>query len=144
MKIITKTISQLTSEEYTYCYRANLSSTGARGEMRPKLVEYRAHPAWAKEDGAEVVLLWDGKREGAHRLLGWAMVFDNYSEHKDAYFWVKKPLRDRGYGTILMKEVKKIEKQPKVYPWNEKAIGFFSKFVVDAPEHRLVSKPKVC
>lgn len=147
MRLITKTIGQLTNEEYRYCYNANLdSSDKTTGRMRPDLVYYRSDPLTARDEDAKVVMLWDDAQSGAKRLIGWAMTFIEGREHI-AFFWVKKPHRNKGYGTMLMKEIKKSNPKPYVYPWSDNSYGFFSKFEVDVPVDRtmrLVKKPIVC
>jgi len=114
--------------------------------MRPDLVFFRAEPIIADEENAKVVLLWDDDKEGARRLLGWSLT--RLEKQKQiAFFWVKPSLRNKGYGSMLMQEVKRVDPKPKVFPWSQEAGGFFSKFEVEVPEYQsynLVQKPKVC
>jgi hypothetical protein len=148
MRVIVKDVNYLTPEEYKYCYNANLhSSDKSEGRMRPDLAYYRRDPLTAIEEDAKVILLWDDEKEGARRLLGWALTFSEGGTDPIAFFWVKKPFRNKGLGTIMMKEVKNIHPRPKVYPWSIPSGGFFSKFDVETPKHNasyLVKKPIVC
>lgn len=136
MKVITKTVNELTKDEYAACRVANY---GPDGYMRYVLQDYR------KKDGdkAIVIMLWESESTGLSRLLGWALLtpcttrgmlgVTRYTKSKSKYtaqFWVKRQHRKKGYGKILMREVKTHDPRPHVLPHDPPSAEFFSSWHV--------------
>ena len=151
MEIRHKSVSELTSMEYRACYRANFGPW--HGYMSGELVRCR------KGYPGEVIMLWDGPDDTTRSLLGWTLLTPvrKYGEiavtpwvmkrsKYTAMFWVKKQHRLKGYGKILMTEVKKLDPRPHVMPHNSASSELFSSFevqVLGADKHWLKRKPKV-
>lgn len=140
MQVVVKKIGDLTRDEYRYCYNANM---GHFGQMQSRFSNYRRDELSARRDNARAFMLVDDSLQGARALLAWALVFDD-----SVYFWTKPSHRNKGYGTVLMREVKKEITKPTVYPWTNESGGFFSKFDVrdgyGDGDFWMTDKPKVC
>lgn len=150
MKIIHKDVSELTPVEYRACYRANY---GDGGYMREVLVDCK------NGNPGKVILLWDGPEDSARSLIGWSLLtpVDLYGilavtrwvtkrSKYTAEFWVKKRHRRKGYGKVLMNEVKKHDDNPHVIPHNKASSELFSSFkvqVLQQDKSWLRNKPRV-
>ena len=152
MEIRRKSVSELTSTEYRACYEACFNYE--KGYMKAELERCRL----GKFPG-EVIMLWDGPDNRTSSLVGWTMVqpvrlygllaVTKYVTTKSkvtAMFWIKQKYRGKGYGTLLMQEVKKIDPNPHVMPHDVASGNLFGKFqcqvLMDDKEH-MVKKPHV-
>lgn len=150
MEIRTKKVSELTDVEYRACWRANY---GWEGYMQSELVAARE----GRRQGI-AILLWDGPDDTARSLRGWALLtpvrlhgniaVTRWAASRSKYtaeFWVKRQWRRKGYGTMLMKEVKKHDRRPHVLPHDNASSELFSSFDVQVlahDKHWLRKKPK--
>lgn len=149
MRTIVKSVSDLTAEEYVYCYRANL---GTGGTMQSDLSALRKSEGFTARrfSNPRVIMAWDDDHMGASRLLGWCLFYyDNVFNRIDSGFYVKKKFRRKGVGTALMKELKNYSKRPVVHPWTEENGKFFSNFhvIADTPDsrkHWMDKRTRVC
>lgn len=134
MDIIVKDVPDLTKEEYRACYIANYRDWGY---MQQTLIDNRYKPE------AKAILLWDDSQSGMSRLIGWALLTPvdlggllaatRYTKRVSKYtvqFWVKSHHRKKGYGKMLMNEVKKLDPKPHVLPHDSKSAEFFSSYKV--------------
>jgi GNAT superfamily N-acetyltransferase len=151
MRTVTKHVGDLTAVEYRACWDANYRSGGY---MQGTLGEIRR----GERDGF-VIMLWDGPRTNQGNMAAWCLVTPvsltgisqgtRYSMKKAKYtveFWVKRRYRKQGLATRLMKEVKKYDDTPHVFPHSKASGEFFSKFNVTASggdRRWLKNKPKV-
>lgn len=135
MDIIVKKVNDLTPSEYAACAKANY---GWGGHMQEDLREARRCPS---DD--LVIMLREGDPDDMKSLLGWCLVspastYGWYAAPETArhvvQFWVKKQYRRKGYGGILMSEVKKIDYEPHVIPHNKASGEFFSSYNLTTPE----------
>lgn len=151
MEIRHKKVSELTPVEFRACYAANY---GYEGYMREELNRCkRGHPG-------QVILLWDGPDNTARSLIGWALLtptrchgllaVTRHAKSRSTYtaqFWVKSRHRRKGYGKILMQEVKNYDPRPHVIPHDEASGELFSSFnvqVLQREDHWIKrGKPKV-
>jgi GNAT superfamily N-acetyltransferase len=149
MEIRHKLVSELTDTEYKACLAANF---GWEGYMREELKLCR--------DGypGKAILLWHGPEDTIRSLRGWALLtptkahglmavtqYGTTVSKYSAQFWVKRQWRRRGYGTILMEEVKKYDPRPHVLPHDDASSELFSSFnvyVMANDKHWLKKKPK--
>lgn len=153
MNIDKKSVKDLTSIEYKACYGANY---GDGGYMRGTLVE--ARKGIVKD--AFVLMLWDGPHDSVTNMLGWVLLtpvsltgFSAGTRHTKrkatwtVQFWIKRPHRKKGYATLLMKEVKKYDERPHVFPHSEASGEFFSGYNITATKDERTwlrhGKPKV-
>lgn len=135
MQTIIKDVKDLTPDEYRACYAANYRESGYMQIML----------ASARRDGktGTAILLWDDTKVGLSRLVGWALLTPTevggmigttrYVQRKSrftAQFWVKRQHRKRGYGKMLMDEVKKIDARPHVLPHDKASSEFLSSYHV--------------
>lgn len=152
MEIRHKPVSELTPLEYKACKAANYGPDN--GYMYEEVARCRA----GKYPG-EVIMLWEGPDDSIKSLLGWVLLTpvrrhgllavtewvmkrSKYS----AQFWVKRQHRKKGYGKILMNEVKKIDPNPHVMPHDDASSELFSSYncqVLQDDKHWLKRKPKV-
>lgn len=131
MEIITKKVSELTPDEYRACVRANF---GDGGDMRDELRYARGNP----HRKVFTICIWDGPHDKQSSLIAWSLVFPAVSldipgrkkKQLSAHFWVKSQHRQKGYGRVLMLEVKKHDKSPHVFPHSEESAEFFSSYRV--------------
>lgn len=132
MQTIVKDVKDLTRYQYDYCYDANF---GEAGYMQDTLIDCRELP-WCQ--GTAILLK---KRH----FVGWTLLtpvttqrhhlleVTRYVKGKSkvtAQFWVNEKDRRKGYGTMLMNEVKKIDPRPHVFPHDDSSGELFSKFDV--------------
>jgi hypothetical protein len=150
MEIRRKSVSELTKVEYRACYNACYSEDN--GYMKVELADIRGG-----NRSGEVIMLWDGPDDKTTSLKGWALVTPVrlygllavtrwvMSKSKvTAMFWVKTQYRGQGLGTLLMKEVKKIDDNPHVMPHDKASGELFGKFkcqVMQEDKDHLVKKP---
>ena len=134
MQIIHKEVSELTAGEYRAMKAANFGPE--EGYMHNELVACRKH----NRKGITVALWTDGDDR---RLIGWALLTPVrlygdvagtwWTKKKSKYsvqFWVKERFREKGYGKILMDEVKKHDRRPHVFPHDPASGNFFSSYDV--------------
>lgn len=152
MNIITKSVSELSTTEYRACYKANY---GESGYMRDELVScrYGARPGIA-------IMLWNGPDDKTSSLMGWALLVPvrthgtvagtAWTKLKAKYtceFWIKRQYRKKGYGKIIMNEIKaNHDKRPHVFPHDNPSAEFFSSYNVTVTRDDklwLKRKPKV-
>lgn len=152
MEIRRKSVSELTTVEYRACYRANYGPFN--GYMAEELVRCKkGHPG-------EVILLWDGPDDTIKSLIGWALLtpvrrhgllaVTEWVMKRSKYtvqLWVKKQYRRKGYGKMLMTEVKKMDPKPHVLPHDTPSSELYSSFDVqvlrDDKHWMKRGKPKV-
>lgn len=151
MQIIHKRVIDLNPVEYRACYKANY---GFEGYMQEELCRCK----WRNAPG-EVIMLWDGPPDSANSLIGWCLLTPVrmwgllgvsrwvYGRSKyTAEFWVKRQYRRRGYGKMLMNEVKKLDPNPHVIPHDEPSSQLFSSYkvqVMRGDKAWIRRKPKV-
>lgn len=137
MNIVTKTVDELTQAEYRACYMANYRDSGyMREELRNSREQPEKYPGTA-------IMLWDGPTDSQANLLGWCLLSpvrtwgliagSRYTKAKAKYtaqFWIKRPHRRKGYGKVLMAEVKKYDERPHVFPHSEASAELFSSYNV--------------
>lgn len=152
MEIRRKHVSEMTPLEYRACYRANY---GTEGYMQEELARCKiGYPG-------EVILLWDGPDDTEKSLIGWALLtpvrrygllsVTRWVMRKSKYtvqFWVKRQHRRKGYGKILMNEVKtNYDPNPHVIPHDDASSELFSSYKVQVLNDDKVwlkrGKPKV-
>lgn len=151
MEIRHKTVAEMTTTEYNAAFKANY---GFDGYMQGEL--YRC-----RREGHEgrVILLWDGPDDRVSSLIGWAILTPvrlygmvaatRYTKRNSKYtvqFWVKRQHRRKGYGKILMNEVKKHDPKPHVFPHDTASAELFSSYNVTtlSTDRRYIrKKPKV-
>lgn len=156
MEVRTKEVKDLTETEYKACWSANF---GWDGYMRPIV-------ARARDEGSHAIaiMLWDGPDDKKSSLKAWALLtlttdeetkyqvyMTEYSKRTAKYvaqFWVKTRERRKGYGKMLMLEVKKHDKRPFVLAHDPKSTQLFASFEVtvtkgDRAKLKTYSKPKV-
>jgi len=150
LEIIHKSVQDLNKIEYRACYAANL---GYEGYMRDELVLCRNGRT------GQVIMLWDGPSDTARSLIGWALLtpvrlygmiaatrWVKYRSKFTVEFWVKKKYRKKGYGKILMAEVKKLDDNPHVFPHDTASAEFFSSYkcqVLQIDKHHMRPKPQI-
>lgn len=61
------------------------------------------------------------------RLLAWSLVMPRFKRGWEAQFYTRITERNKGLGTILFKEVQKIDRKPYVIPWSKSSGEFFKK-----------------
>ncbi len=112
-----KHIYELTTSEYNACRRLCF---GRDGDMYFHIAEFRQDPrAW-------VILL---KYPIDDRLIGWALVTPTARKRKRrAAFYVRATERNKGYGSLLMAEVRKIYPKPIVFPHDKRSAAFLAKY----------------
>lgn len=110
----TKQVQDLSPSEKAECAALTLSGTGGYGLMQGKLLSDKG-TKWA-------TML----RDTDGNLIGWALVFREYSRNA-AYFFVDKAWRKQGVGTHLYRSVRRKFGIVKVYPWDNTSRAFFSK-----------------
>lgn len=136
MKLIHKDVHELNRVEYRACYKANY---GTGGYMQGDLNRAKLH-----RDG-KVILLWDGTADSVSSLLAWSLLIPTktapltkYAKSNSkfiAQFWVKRPHRKKGYGSLLMKEVLKYDPKPYVYPHDKSSASLFADYEVTTSIH---------
>jgi len=152
MDIRHKKVSELTPVEYKACKSANYGPDN--GYMHEEVTRCRQ----GKYPG-EVIMLWDGPDDSTRSLLAWALLtpvrrhgllsVTEWVMKRSKYsvqFWVKRQHRRKGYGKILMAEVKKYDENPHVMPHDDASSELFSSFkvqVLQDDKHWLKRKPKV-
>jgi GNAT superfamily N-acetyltransferase len=150
MKIIHKDVSDLTPVEYRACHKANF---GENGYMREVLVACKGGNA------GKVVMLWNGPDNTARSLIGWALLtpvtpygilsVSRWVMQRSKYtaeFWVKPRYRRKGYGKVLMNEVKKYDSNPHVIPHDTASSELFSAYNVQVLKYDKIwlrNKPRV-
>jgi len=117
MQIVTKPLSELTPKEWNRCSRQNY---GINGDMYYVMREQRKDP----RSKAIMLLDDDGKQ------VAWALGFYSSKRARKmrAMFWVTTRNRKRGYGTMLMDEVQKMDRKPWVYPHSKESAALFKKY----------------
>lgn len=91
----------------------------------------------------KVIMLWDGPDDKVTSLIGWALLTPvrrsglltatTWVMKRSKYtvqFWVKRQYRRQGHGKTLMKEAKKYDDNPHVFPHDEASSELFSSFKV--------------
>lgn len=153
MDTIVKDVSDMTPVEYRACSAANYGVI--EGYMLEELRHCRAGRP------GKVVMLWDGPPDTPKSLIGWALLtptrtwgltaVSRYMASSAKYtvqFWVKAQYRRKGYGKMLMNEVKQLDPRPHVFPHDEASGELFSSFNVRVSKndmrHIKRGKPKVC
>lgn len=151
MEIIHKAVADLNAVEYRACHKANFGPK--EGYMQEEL-----EACLSRAEG-RVVMLWDGPPDKIMSLRGWALLSpckpggpvgvsrwvttrSKYTVH----FWVKPRWRERGYGSLLMHEVKKLDDNPHVIPHDNISSEFFSSYkvqVLKIDKWRMRRKPRV-
>lgn len=156
MQVKTKEVKDLSPVEYKACFAANF---GYDGYMRDILQAHRR-----ESTHAIAIMLWDGPEDKTSSLKGWALLtrttdkktqyhvyMTEYSKRAAKYvaqFWVKTRERRKGYGKMLMMEVKKYDAKPFVLPHDAKSTQLFASFEVtvvksDRAKLKSYNKPKV-
>lgn len=133
--VSTKQVKNLTPIEYKACYAANY---GDGGYMRGTLLD--AREGWS---GGMVIMLWKGPHDTPKNMIGWALLTPvslhgyaagtSYTKTKAKYtvqFWIKKQYRRKGYGHRLMKQAKKYDSRPHVFPHSNASGEFFSGYEI--------------
>lgn len=115
-RIYTKQARNLDSNELRQCYGLTLRNDG---DMMYMLKSCRRS---SKQKTHTYLLKEDGKR-----ILAWAIVFDTELE-PSAYFYVRKPYRQRGLGKRLIKRILREWPGVVVYPHDEPSEAFFSNY----------------
>lgn len=132
MDIKVKNVLDLTPTEYRACYLANYRGTSImQGDL------FRIRSGNPMHSGT-AILIWDGPEDTIGSLIGWSLVMPSktwgdsgispYAKRKSkhtAMFWVKRQHRRKGYGSILMDEVIKIEPIPFCYPHSKQSAHLF-------------------
>lgn len=150
MEIRHKHVSELSPVEYRACYKANYGPVN--GYMLEELIRCK------KGYPGEVVMLWDGPEE-TKSLIGWCLLtpvrlygllaVTRWVMGRSKYtamFWVKKQYRKKGYGKMLMTEVKKIDPNPHIMPHDDASSELFSSFnvqVLNEDKFWIKRKPRV-
>lgn len=129
MNIITKALSDLSTEEYRACSRLNMRHNGM---MMYSLQDNK------NSDTAYAVMAWD-----TGRLIGWALLIphgDDLSWYSTPYqrknskfvvqFYVRKACRRKGVGRLLMQGVNILDKTPTVIPHDRDSSDFFASYRV--------------
>lgn len=117
--IVTKKVDELTASEYRTLYNLNFRKSGS--------MQYELK--WAKQrypNNTDVVIMKE-----KDEIVSWALVFPFTNDRRfkrTAYFYTKKPYRNKGYGSRVMDVVQKIERKPKVCPHDPPSKAFFNKF----------------
>lgn len=151
MEIIHKAVTDLNDIEYRACHKANFGPDD--GYMQGELAKCKATGT------GYVVMLWDGPPDKIMSMRGWAllspctttglMAVSRWVMNRSKYtvqFWVKPRWRQRGYGKILMHEVKKYDDNPHVMPHDRASSEFFSSYkvqVLQMDKWRMRRKPRV-
>ena len=151
MQIVHKKVVDLTGAEYRAMLKANFGPD--EGYMYNELKACRN-----RERRGETISLWiDGS---SRRLIGWALLVPVrtngdtrgtwWTKRHAKYtvqFWVKSQYRKKGYGKILMNEVKKYDARPHVFPHDDASGNFFSSYNVTIMrvdnEWMIPGKPRV-
>lgn len=151
MQILHKDVCDLTHGEYRALLMANFGPD--EGYMHNELQACRKN-----ERPGKTVSLWtDGSNR---RLIGWALLTKvrlygqvagtRHTQKKATYsvqFWVKPQYRGKGYGKILMDEVKSYDTRPHVFPHDPASGNFFSSYDVTVmnldKEWMVRGKPRV-
>lgn len=152
MEIRHKRVEDMTPVEYRACYLANYGME--TGLMAGELSDCR-HGDY----NGQVIMLWDGPDDTVRSLIGWALLtpvrktgllaVTDWAMKRSKFtvqFWVKSPYRRKGYGKLLMTEVKELDPRPHVIPHDERSSELFSSFevqVLRSDKHWIKRKPKV-
>lgn len=143
MRIITKTLSELTDKEYKDCWYLNMRGSGM---MMYSLMDNKKSPR------SYAIMAYGGSK-----LLGWALLVPfedevgwfptNYQRRHAKFvtqFYVRKSWRNKGIGSELMSEVKKIEPVPVVIPHDPTSGNFFAshKVITDKYRRSIITKAK--
>lgn len=115
-RITTKYVKNLTPEEFERCRVLNF---GYNGMMREKLITARYEPA-----GERAVLV----KNDSGQVIAWSLVMNKARGRKAAYFYVPPENRRKGFGTRMLKQVKKMDPKPYVYPHDRVSGNFFKRF----------------
>lgn len=151
MEIRHKPVSELTPVEYRACKLANYGPEN--GYMYEELGRCRLGAP------GEVIMLWDGPDDTTKSLLGWVLLtpvrrygllaVTEWVMKRSKYtvqFWVKRQHRRKGYGKVLMNEVKRLDPKPHVIPHDNASSELFSSFdvqVLQGDKHWMKRKPRV-
>lgn len=143
MRIRTKALTKLTTNEYRACHNLNMRGEGT---MMYSLMDQKENP------NAHAVMAWEGDK-----LLGWALCVPCKDEHQNTatswqrrkskyvtQFYVRVPYRGKGIGTRLMAAVKRLDETPAVIPHDRTSADFFAshKVVVASDRRYLVTAAK--
>lgn len=119
----TKTIPDLTPEEFQACCTLTLAGFGGYGSMQPRLKKLRR----AEDRDSFATFLKDDEGE----IAGWALTFRDRMQVQwrnkgyNTYFFVHPEMRRRGIGTKLYRSVRRRFGIVRVHPWSEESRGFF-------------------
>ena len=114
-RITVKYVKNLTPTEYAQCHRLNF---GNQGRMREEL-----ELSFEMKDSARTVLIKD--HEG--KVMSWSLVFpqEDGKDGVSAFFYVPKCRRRQGLGTRMLRQIKKIDPKPFIYPHDNTSGKFF-------------------
>lgn len=120
MKVLAKSVSELTTKEYQQCYSLNMRR---RGMMQGKLKH--CHQRQDSYRLSDALMIFDNK----NRLLAWALVhqFRYATTPPHVYFYVRKANRRQGLGTILDRFARIKYGDIYVHPWDPTSRAFFDK-----------------
>jgi len=113
-----KYVKNLTPEEFSQCRLLNF---GHNGMMRGDLIRSRSQ---RNSDRAVLIKDYEGK------IIAWSLVMET-GKTTSAYFYVPSANRRKGLGTRLLKQVRKVDPKPMVFPHDQVSGGFFKKFKQD-------------
>lgn len=120
LKVRSLLVADLSAAEYSRCLYLNLRNGGT---MRDTLQTARYYCKQGQDKGSRVVLIEDGEQ-----LLAWALIYRSFYQSNDVHFYVRRAFRRRGLGRMLMREVRRYTRKPRVQAWNEVAEAFFASF----------------
>lgn len=114
MKTIVKDIKDLTGSEYKALRGLNMRHNGM---MQQRFARCR------KSGVGKVVVVYDDDI-----IVSWSLLFtQSYTNKPMAYFYTRQKARRKGYGSIVASEVKKIDNNVSVDPWDTRSTNFFRK-----------------
>ncbi|UMO76339.1 acetyltransferase [Streptomyces phage Tomas] len=117
-KTVTKLVRNLTPDEYQKCKNLNFRYEGCMMYDLPRV--RRQQPKDAK-----VVMI---KEAESGKLIAWCLAYRNASGQYETQYYTRVAYRQKGYGSRLMRHVKKFADKPVVMPHDYRSRKFFQKY----------------
>lgn len=124
VQIIEKYILDLTPKERKQCRSLSLRADGLMCEDLSNWMKYEKEANRRKRKP----MVWMIKDDD-ESLIGWALAMPRPGKAPgyESQFYVRKSLRNKGYGTMLMEKVRTVDPRPHVFPHDRTSGEFFKK-----------------
>jgi GNAT superfamily N-acetyltransferase len=124
MRLVAKALLDLTQKELRQCKSLSLR---AGGLMCEDIRDWKEYETSGINKLRRKTRVWMILEDDSDRLLAWALATPGVKRGYTAQFYTRVTERGKGFGSLLMQEVLKLDPKPYVYPHDKTSGDFFKK-----------------